>query len=87
MKFNYSNSLSNQRERILKWFSLNPKLSTMEARNELGILHPSGKILELRGQGHLIITYWVNEPDANGVMHRVGQYFYLSSKQEADNDE
>ncbi|WP_010598059.1 helix-turn-helix domain-containing protein [Rickettsiella massiliensis] len=84
--FDYSNFLSNQREKILKWFSVNSKLSTIEARDKLGILYPSGRTLELREQGHFIITYWVDEPDTNGVIHRVGQYFYLGRKKEANND-
>ena len=72
----YSNSVKSQREIMLRVFNENTSLSTMEARNKYGILHPGGRIKELRQIGHKIETYWVSEPDSNGVIHRVGLYVY-----------
>lgn len=76
IKQRYSNSASSQRARILKHFERNPRLSTMQARTEHGILHPGGRIMELRKKGHRIDTHWIDELDANGVIHRVGLYVY-----------
>ncbi|KTD18720.1 Uncharacterised protein [Legionella lansingensis] len=72
----YGNSASSQRARLLKFFESIPRISTIEAREVLGILHPGGRIMELRKKGYRIDTHWVEEPDANGVLHRVGLYVY-----------
>lgn len=72
----YNNSASSQRARILKHLRANQCLSTMQARSELGVLHPPGRVLELRRGGHHIDTHWINQPDDNGVSHRVGLYVY-----------
>ncbi|QBR84711.1 hypothetical protein E3983_10250 [Legionella israelensis] len=71
-----SNSLSTQRKKILKHFEKCPQLSTMQARNDLGILHPGGRIMELRKKGYEIVTHWISEPDSNGDIHRIGLYVY-----------
>ena len=76
MPYQYSNSASSQRTRILQHFKSNPRLSTIEARNVYGILHPPGRIKELRKKGYQIDTYWTSEPDSNGVLHRIGVYIY-----------
>lgn len=72
----YGNSASSQRARLLKFFESIPRISTMEAREMLGILHPGGRIMELRRKGYRIDTHWIEEPDSNGVSHRVGLYVY-----------
>ncbi|HAU0852021.1 TPA: helix-turn-helix domain-containing protein [Legionella pneumophila] len=72
----YSNSLSSQRKRILEHFKKCPRLSTLQARSEYGILHPGGRIMELRKNGYDIQTHWIYEPDSNGINHRVGLYIY-----------
>jgi hypothetical protein len=72
----YGNSASSQRARLLKFFESIPRISTMEAREVLGILHPGGRIMELRRKGYRIDTHWIKEPDSNGVAHRVGLYVY-----------
>ena len=72
----YDNSVSTQRKRILSYLVKNHRLSTIEARDKMGILHPCGRIMELRKKGYRIDTTWINEPDANGVTHRVGLYVY-----------
>lgn len=73
----YDNSAETQRTRILCDFrNICPRLTTIEIRDE-GILHPPGRIKEMREQGHCILTHWVRRPDANAVMHRVGMYIYF----------
>ncbi|MFI4957449.1 MAG: helix-turn-helix domain-containing protein [Gammaproteobacteria bacterium] len=77
----YNNALASQRARIIKHFANNPCLSTMQARNDLGILHPSGRVQELREDGYLIDTHWTTEEDSNGVLHRVGLYVFKGRQQ------
>ncbi len=75
-KQTYSNSVSSQRSRLLKHFEDCSQLSTIVAREQYGILHPCGRVMELRKKGHRIDTYWISEADSNGVLHRVGLYVY-----------
>ncbi|HAT8370927.1 helix-turn-helix domain-containing protein [Legionella pneumophila serogroup 1] len=72
----YNNSIESQQARILSHFKICPRLSTIEARNKYGILHPGGRMMELRKKGHIIHTHWIYETDSNGVHHRVGLYVY-----------
>ena len=72
----YSNSSSSQRARILRHFLVCPRLSTIQAREQYGIMSPASRVLELRTQGYQIDTCWISEADANGVLHRVGSYVY-----------
>lgn len=80
-KLPYDNSVLTQKKRLIERFNDNPRLSTIEARDKMGILHPCGRIKELRARGYQIETHWIKEADANGVLHRVGLYFY-KGKQE-----
>ncbi len=75
-KHYYDNSASTQRARILEHFSKSPRLTTMQARNVLGILHPCGRIMELRRLGYKIDTVRVHAEDSNGVNHRIGMYIF-----------
>ena len=72
----YGNSSASQRAIILKHFNDGPRLSTIQARDQYGILHPCGRVMELRKKGHCIDTHWTTELDANGVPHRIGLYVY-----------
>lgn len=80
----YDNSAKSQRARLLKFFETTPRISTMEARDELGILHPPGRIRELRKQSYQIDTVWIKQADSNGVLHRVGLYVYKGRNKEFD---
>jgi hypothetical protein len=75
-KLPYGNSTSTQRKRILSYLEKNHRISTMEAREILGILHPGGRIMELRKKGYRIDTHWIEAFDANGGTHKVGLYVY-----------
>ncbi|MFI3221566.1 MAG: helix-turn-helix domain-containing protein [Methylococcaceae bacterium] len=35
-------------------------VTTLEARNELFIMSPAARVMELKERGHNIITYWVH---------------------------
>ncbi|POZ52988.1 helix-turn-helix domain-containing protein [Methylovulum psychrotolerans] len=75
---NYSTENHAQRERILAWL-LTKSLSTAEARRELDIMHPAGRVQELREQGHNIVTHWVVDTGGK-VNHRVASYVLLSKE-------
>ena len=49
-------------------------LTTVAAREQLGVLHPSGRIAEIKKRGYLIDTQSCTEFDALGRPHRVAAY-------------
>jgi hypothetical protein len=72
------NSYFTQHAKLLKHFKSSRRLTTLQAREELGIMHPSGRTRELIALGHNIVTLrGVVEPDVTGLPHRVGLYVYL----------
>lgn len=75
----YSNSYATQRARILKEFETRQQISTFYFRDDMGIVHPAGRIKELREQ-YKILRSWTREPDQNGVIHRIGLYTYHGLK-------
>lgn len=58
------NSKSAQRRRLLTALRANP-INTVEAREFLGIMHPAGRINELRNQGFNIISIPTEVEDAD----------------------
>lgn len=53
---------------------LKGKVSTVHAREVLGIMSPAARIMELRRQGHAIITRVGHVVDAAGLSHRSAIY-------------
>lgn len=49
-------------------------VSTIYARETLGIMSPAARIMELRRQGHKIVTRAGHVVDAAGVSHRSAVY-------------
>ena len=74
----YDNSISTQCTRVLKWLQNGEQLSTFELRIR-GIMHPGGRINDLRNQGHRIITHRTWERDNNGIEHLFAKYILLST--------
>ena len=62
-----------QRALILEALRAGP-LSTLEARERLGVLHAPGRVLELRKAGFKIETQTSTRFDAEGRPHRCGVY-------------
>lgn len=72
-KAQHSNSSSEQSKRILRALSDGP-ITTLFARRELDVMHPGGRIMELRRDGHLIDTVWTEATTDCGKVHRVALY-------------
>jgi Helix-turn-helix domain len=68
---------SQQREILLSYLLAHHRITTLEARTSLDILHPAGRILELRKDGKNIITHWTTQKTPKGK-HRIAQYVLLS---------
>lgn len=62
-----------QRAAVLGALKSGP-LSTIAAREQLGIAHPAGRVLELRKGGHAIKTITRTVPDLQGRNHRSAVY-------------
>ncbi len=65
-----------QRQRLLAALRHAP-ITTLAARKTLDVLHPAGRVMELRKAGHEIITHWTHEHTAANVPHRVARYILL----------
>lgn len=72
----HQNSNQEQRLRMLEMLRKRP-VSTIEARRDLDILHPAGRVLELRKDGHQISTITVNEQTECGKRHKVARYILI----------
>lgn len=68
-----NNSREAQRNRLLRALLSNP-VTTIQARDTLNILHPAGRVKELRDQGFDIRVHWLVVHDNWGRPHRVGCY-------------
>lgn len=73
------NSREAQRARLLK--ALNTRgpsgVTTLEAREELNILHPAGRVQELRDEGRQIATIWTTATNSEGFAHRIARYVLM----------
>ncbi len=70
---NHHKSAEAQRQRILGHLHRR-SLNTIESREQLDVLHPAARIMELRKRGYNIETHWVTEPTGCGRLHRVAKY-------------
>lgn len=77
-----SNSNAAQRGRLLQYLRQHGSITTLKARDELSVMHPSGRIRELRHVGHSIITNWVIDIDSAGIKHRQGLYVLCVTEKE-----
>lgn len=53
-------------------------VTTLYSREQLNIMHPAGRINELRDEGHEIVTHWDDSIDSEGFPHRVARYVLLA---------
>ena len=68
------NIRAKQARAILDYMQTNGRISTIEAREVLGVLHVGGRVYDLRRQGHQIETKRVLEADASGRLHGIALY-------------
>lgn len=68
-----------QANQVLAWLQHNGSLTSLEAREMLGILHPAGRVLELRKRGWHIETQSVGGWDAQGRPHKRNALYVLKS--------
>ena len=61
-------TLSAQRARLLVALQID-SVTTYEAREHLNIMQPAARIIELRDQGHKILTLRERLPDSEGRLH------------------
>jgi hypothetical protein len=74
-EFISSNTKAKQRALLLAAMRQAP-VSTIEARETLGISHPAGRIMEARKLGAQIITVSRTVHDAQGRPHRCAVYAF-----------
>ncbi len=77
-----STSIKSQLEVLLKYLQFHKSITTIYAREMLGIMHPAGRIQTLRDRGHNIHLYWVEEVDSAGTKHKIGCYVLKHGKYE-----
>lgn len=63
-----------QCDRLLAFLQEHGAIATSECRELLNVMHPGGRVMELRRQGYDIVTTWRSVSDAAGVLHRQGVY-------------
>jgi len=69
------NSKADQGTRLLEALRLLP-VSTFEARRFLDVMHPAGRVQELRDAGHAIDTLRITEPSEVGRPHCIAVYVF-----------
>ena len=67
--------IGTQAEQILKYLLIHETMTTVESREHLGIMHPGGRISELREAEWPIKTNRYKQTDAAGVVHDAAQYY------------
>ena len=75
------NSAQNQRLKLLDWLLEKNSITTTQARNNLDIMSPAARILELKKHGYLIDTVpaeWISE---HGINHKGVARYVLTQKQ------
>jgi hypothetical protein len=60
----------NQQQKILVHLRRHHSITTLEAREQLFIMHPSGRVKELKKQGHNIVTHRIGK-------NRIAKYVLL----------
>ena len=68
------NIRAKQARAILDYMQTNRQISTIEARELLGVCHVAGRVYDLRRRGHQIQTKRVLEADASGRLHGIALY-------------
>lgn len=73
----HSNNSDAQRQRVADYLAIHNRATSIELRSKLDILHPAGRVKDLRRLGWHIETIWEDHPTECGKLHRVGVYVLL----------
>lgn len=84
-RHNHPNTLSSQRKRLLAYLQKCEKITTDEARTKLDIMHPAGRIRELKTLGYVITCKRLTFVNKNGISHKMGVYTYNDATKEVNN--
>lgn len=57
-------------------------VTTIQARDELNVMHPAARIQELRDAGHQIETIWTASTNTQGHVHRNARYVLIHLAEE-----
>lgn len=72
-----SHSSAEQERKMMAALRAGP-ITTLEAANDLDIVHPPSTIRRLREKGHQILTHWTYQATDDGrAPHRVAKYVLL----------
>lgn len=74
------NSLHNQRLKLLHWFFEKGAITTAQAREQLDIMHPAGRVRELKARGNNIVTVWDSWTSEHGIKHRIARYILVQKQ-------
>ena len=66
-----------QRAALLNWLQAHQLITTLQAQNDLGIMHPGGRVKELKDADNAIAAQWHWEKDAAGKKHRQALHVLL----------
>lgn len=78
-KFN-DNSAYNQRLKLLDYLFERGSITTSEARKTLDIMSPAARILELKLNGYLIVTVWIDWMSDFDIRHRIANYVLVQKQ-------
>lgn len=71
------NDAETQANRALEALQTFNSLTTQDMRHDLDIMHPAGRIKELRERDFDIRTFWESYPTTFGKIHRMARYVYM----------
>lgn len=66
----YSNSANAGQKKLLEGFKAYGQITTIFAREQLGVMHPASRVRELRQRGYEIVMHRVTTTGHDGREHR-----------------
>ena len=75
------NSASNQCLKILDWLFEKGNITTTQARQQLDVMSPAARILQLKKAGYLIIKISDNWTSEHGINHKGVARYVLTQKE------
>ena len=75
----FDNSSASQRQRLIEHLAKHPKgCTTVELRRAIDVMHPAGRVCELRSRGFNILTFWDTDDSEGGRPRRMARYVLLA---------